>query len=82
MIEQQTDREHYLAKAVDAARSAANLAGHAENAAHHPDKRGRVAEFAAAGSLWADVARRYTAIALATPEPADQDKPADTDEEN
>ncbi|MDT0469680.1 hypothetical protein [Streptomyces gibsoniae] len=56
-------REEALAKATDAARRAAALAGEAERHAHHPDHPHKVAPLAAAGALWADVARAHVAIA-------------------
>lgn len=64
------NREQALAKARDAASRAAVLAGHAESTAHSddPNRRHKVAQFAAAGAVWADVSRSYAALAAATPE--------------
>lgn len=61
-------RQDYLDQALRAATRAAVLAEQAEDAARHPDNKAKVPALAAAGALWADVARSYTAIAQATPE--------------
>lgn len=65
-------REQALAKAVDAVARAARLADHAEQAAHgtHYEK---AQQLAAAGALWADVARSYAALAQALPVPLPSD---------
>lgn len=62
-------REEALDQARTAARRAAVLAGHAEGAAHNRDRHHEAAPFAAAGALWADVARAHAAIAAAIPGP-------------
>ena len=62
-------REQILQHAYDAAAKAKDLAGRAESAAHSTERRGQTPHFAAAGALWADVARSYAAIAHATPAP-------------
>jgi len=69
-------RDEAINKARDAARSAAVLASRAETAVNHTDQRSKVPLLAAAGSVWADTARAYAAIAAALPEP----KPATVDE--
>jgi hypothetical protein len=71
-------RQHYLDTADKALRKAEQLAGYAESAAHHPDHRRTTANLAAAGALYADVARSAAAIAQALPEDA-QDAPEETD---
>ncbi|NNN30721.1 hypothetical protein HLK59_10165 [Streptomyces sp. S3(2020)] len=48
---------------------AASLARAAEKYADGPDYPHKAAPLAAAGALWADIARAHAAIAAATPEP-------------
>lgn len=67
------DRTKHLALADAAITRAERLAGDAERYAHHADYPHRVAPFAAAGALWADVARAHAAIADVLPE-ADNEK--------
>lgn len=62
--------QQYVRLAWDAASRAAQLAGHAENASRQRGQQDQVAPLAAAGALWADVARSYAAIAAILPEPA------------
>ncbi|MER8004970.1 hypothetical protein [Streptomyces sp. NPDC094149] len=57
------DRTKHLALADEAMIRAERLADHAENAAHSNDNRHKAAPFAAAGALWADIARSHAAIA-------------------
>ncbi|QIY96950.1 hypothetical protein HEP87_26800 [Streptomyces sp. S1D4-11] len=66
-------RRDYLDTADEALRKAAQLANYAENAAHHPDNRRRTADLAAAGALYADIARSAAAIAQAMPADAQED---------
>lgn len=61
-------REQALSLARTAASKAAVLAGHAENAAHSTERRHQTEAFAAAGAVWADVARAHAAIAATLPE--------------
>ncbi|WP_371646475.1 hypothetical protein [Streptomyces mirabilis] len=61
-------RQHYLDTADEALRKASQLANYAENAAHHPDNRRTTGNLAAAGALYADIARSAAAIAQAMPE--------------
>jgi hypothetical protein len=61
-------RDQALNEAINAARNAAKLAEYAGNAAHSGDSQGKVPRLAAAGALWADLARSYAAIAAVTPE--------------
>ena len=63
----ETDFHQPLAFARDAAWRAASLAGEAERYAQNPDYPDKVAPLAAAGALWADVARAHAAIAAALP---------------
>jgi hypothetical protein len=67
-------RDEAIDTARDAARRATTLAGHAESAAHHADRKSKVPLFAAAGAVWADTARAWAAIAAALPEPATDDE--------
>ncbi|WP_030682075.1 hypothetical protein [Streptomyces cellulosae] len=60
--------DQYIRLAFNAVSRAASLAEDAEDAAHSDDRRNQAAPLAAAGALWADVARSYTAIAEALPE--------------
>lgn len=59
------DRQKALEEAQEAARRAAALAAEAERYAHSRDYAHRVPMYAAAGSVWADTARAYTALAEA-----------------
>lgn len=61
----ESTQQQYVSLAWDAASRAAQLAEHAERAARNPDKQAKAAPLAAAGSLWADVSRSYSAIAAA-----------------
>lgn len=63
-----TTQQQYVRLAWDAASKAAQLAEHAENAARQRGKQDQVAPLAAAGALWADVARSYAAIATVLPD--------------
>lgn len=60
-------RTEALDQARKAAHQAAYLAGEAERYAHGTHSH-RAAAFAAAGALWADTARAYTALAQTLPE--------------
>ncbi|WP_405671460.1 hypothetical protein [Streptomyces sp. NBC_01530] len=62
------NRTKHLDLADAAVRRAENLAGDIERAAAGGDSQGKVPRLAAAGALWADVARAHAAIAAATPE--------------
>ncbi|WP_406100811.1 hypothetical protein [Streptomyces canus] len=62
------NREQAINEAINAADKAKRLAEHAGNAADNGDSQGKVPRLAAAGALWADLARSYAAIAAATPE--------------
>lgn len=75
-------REEALTKARGAAARAGRLADHAEQAAHgnDPNRRTQAAQFAAAGTVWADVAHSYAAIAAATPEPQPAPEPDTADD--
>lgn len=59
------NRTQHLALADAAMVRAERLADHAENAAHSNDNRHKAAPLAAAGALWADIARTHAAIAAA-----------------
>lgn len=59
------DRQTALDLAADAAEKAARLAATAERAAH---ASGPVDRLAAAGALWADTSRAYTALAAVLPD--------------
>lgn len=61
-------RKQRLAMADAAAGRAASLAREAESAARNNDLRYKAQPLAAAGVLWADVARAHAAIAEALPE--------------
>lgn len=63
------DRTKHLKLADAAATRAERLADKAEEYARHTDYPHKVAPIAAAGALWADVARSHAAIAAAMPEP-------------
>lgn len=65
------NREQRLTMADAAASRAASLARDAEACARHADYPHKVAPLAAAGALWADVARAHAAIAAALPETDD-----------
>lgn len=60
-------REQALTEALTAAAESKRLAGHAGTAAHGSDQA-KVQGLAAAGALWADVARSYAALAAVLPE--------------
>lgn len=66
-------REQCLTMAAAAATRAAALAEEAERVARHNDFRPKTSAFAAAGALWADVARAHAAIAQALPETENAD---------
>lgn len=66
------DRNDILARALRAAGRAETLAEHAASVAHHPDRDHKAAQFAAAGTAWAEASRALTAIAEALPEAADK----------
>jgi hypothetical protein len=70
-------QQHYLDTADKALQKAGQLADYAESAAHHPDNRRKTADLAAAGALYADIARSAAAIAQAMPQDA-QDATEDT----
>ena len=65
------NRQTYLTRAEAAVERAAALAREAELAANSQDYRHKAAPFAAAGALWADIARSHAAIAQAMPETDD-----------
>ncbi|NGO43777.1 hypothetical protein [Streptomyces ureilyticus] len=67
------NREQRLAMADAAAERAASNARDAERYARTDDHRHKTAPLAAAGALWADIARAHTAIAQALPETEDAD---------
>ncbi|OPG03054.1 hypothetical protein B1R27_30000 [Streptomyces sp. GKU 895] len=67
-------RDEAIEKARDAARSAAVLAGRAATAVDHTDRRSKVPLLAAAGAVWADVSRSYSALAAVLPKPATDDE--------
>ena len=56
-------RKEALAQAQEAARRAAYLAGEAERYAHGSDTHPRVTQLSAAGAVWADTSRAFTALA-------------------
>lgn len=62
-------QEQYVSLAWTAASRAAALAGDAENAARIDNDPRQAEALAAAGALWADVARTYTSIAAVLPDP-------------
>ncbi|MEU0587242.1 hypothetical protein [Streptomyces sp. NPDC006132] len=62
------DRAKHLNCADEALRRAENLAGDAEDAARSFDYRHKAEPLAAAGALYADIARTHAAIAAALPE--------------
>ncbi|MBQ0891314.1 hypothetical protein KBZ94_41525 [Streptomyces sp. RM72] len=57
-------RDQALQEAAEAAEAAKRLAASAERAAHHS---GDPQRYAAAGAVWADTSRAYTALAAALP---------------
>jgi len=61
------DRTKHLALADAAITRAERLAGDAERYANHADYPHKVAPLAAAGAVWADIARAHAAIAAAMP---------------
>lgn len=61
-------REQRLTMADAAVTRAASLARDAEDAARHPDKQNKVANLAAAGALWADIAHAHATIAATLPQ--------------
>ena len=62
------NRDQALNEARNAADKAKRLAEYAGNAADNGDSQGKVPRLAAAGALWADVARSYAALAAVLPE--------------
>jgi hypothetical protein len=70
------NREQRLTMADAAATRAASLARDVQAAAEAGDSLGRVPRLAAAGALWADVARAHAAIAAALPETVDENTEA------
>ncbi|MEU6373956.1 hypothetical protein [Streptomyces sp. NPDC046909] len=69
-------RDEAIEKAREAARSAAALAGRAETAVNHTDQRSKVPLLAAAGAVWADVSRSYSALAAVLPETVNENTEA------
>ncbi|MYW66285.1 hypothetical protein GTY65_19830 [Streptomyces sp. SID8379] len=67
-------REQALIEAENAAKSAAQLAVRAEDYARssNRDDQYRIERYAAAGSLWADTSRAFTALADQLPETAEE----------
>ncbi|MET7731603.1 hypothetical protein ABZT02_09560 [Streptomyces sp. NPDC005402] len=61
-------REQRLTMADAAVTRAASLARDAQKAAEHNDFRHKAAPLAAAGALWAEVAKAHAAIAAVLPE--------------
>jgi hypothetical protein len=70
-MEEPVTRDEHLAKAEAAAKQAADLAADADRYAHSFEGRTKVPLLAAAGALWADVARAHAAIADVLPETED-----------
>ena len=68
------NRRNALELAAAAADRAAALAEEAERLARHDDFRPKAGPFAAAGSVWADTSRAYTALAAALPETTSTDE--------
>jgi hypothetical protein len=62
------NREQALTEARNAADKARRSAEYVDNINEAGDSQGRTPRLAAAGALWADVARSWAAIAAATPE--------------
>ncbi|GAA2317519.1 hypothetical protein GCM10010234_74520 [Streptomyces hawaiiensis] len=62
------NRRNALELAAAAADRAAALAEEAERLVRHDDFRPKAPAFAAAGSVWADTSRAYTALAVALPD--------------
>lgn len=69
-----TTRTDALTKADEAARRAESLAADADRYAYSADYPHRVAPLAAAGALWADVARAHAAIAAVLPETTGEER--------
>ncbi|WP_371670015.1 hypothetical protein OG985_21670 [Streptomyces sp. NBC_00289] len=67
------DRTQRLTMADAATTRAAALARDAEVAAQSSERRHQAAPLAAAGALWADIARTHVAIAAALPETETED---------
>lgn len=67
------NRQLALTLADEAASRATALARQAQRAVDNGDSQGQVPRLAAAGSLWADVARAQAAIAAAMTETEDTD---------
>jgi hypothetical protein len=67
------DRTENLIAANTAARRATALARDAESSARHSGTDQRTAALAAAGALWAQVARTHAAIAAALPATSTED---------
>jgi hypothetical protein len=66
------NRKQRLTMADAAATRAASLAREAEKYATHPDYTHKAAPLAAAGALWAEVAKVHAAIAAVLPETVDE----------
>lgn len=66
------NREQALREALIAAGNAKDLARRAEASSDHLDRKYLTPNFAAAGALWADVSRAYTAIAAELPAVPDE----------
>jgi hypothetical protein len=64
-----TTQEQYVQLAWNAVSKAQGLARDAERYAASDDHRHKAEPIAAAGALWADIARSYAAIAAVLPEP-------------
>jgi hypothetical protein len=60
-------RQEAIEQAARAARRAEILAQHTESAAHSTEHRHQTVQLAAAGGLWADVARAYLDLAMELP---------------
>ncbi|MFF0080235.1 hypothetical protein ACFYR1_11115 [Streptomyces canus] len=67
------NREQALTEARNAADKARRSAEYVDNINAGGDSQGKVPRTAAAGALWADVARSWAAIAAATPETTTED---------
>lgn len=65
------NRQLTLTLAAEAASHATALARQAQRAVDNGDSQGQVPRLAAAGSLWAEVAKAQAAIAAALPETED-----------
>ena len=66
------NRQQRLTMADAAATRAASLARDAEKYATHPDYPHKATPLAAAGALWADIARAHAAIAAVLPKTVDE----------